>query len=127
MGKIFSKIIVTENENRPCIVEDRKAIFHKWNTFKNVIPASPMIGGAPGGQIEYTLGMVEFEDGTIAEVAPHKIRFTDNARWLDIDRCFVHLNNLIANAPEGLKDHYISLINEIKSEYQYQLEQEGAE
>ena len=37
-----------------------------------------MIGGAPGGQISYTLGLVEFEDGSVSEVSPYKIRFLDN-------------------------------------------------
>lgn len=124
--KISSKILISEHEERPCIVGgDRKAIFHKWNTYKNVVAASPMIGGAPGGQIQYTLGMVEYLDGTIEEVAPHKIKFTDNAKWLDVDRCIKHLEDLMKDAPGELQDFYLSLMNEIESEYKYQ--QEGEE
>lgn len=40
--------------------QDIKAIFHTWNTFTGK-------------------GVVEYEDGTIHEVEPTKIRFVDNA------------------------------------------------
>ena len=45
--------------------------------FKQVIDASPMIGGHPGGQIAYTLGIVEFMDGTVGQVSPGYIKFLD--------------------------------------------------
>lgn len=44
---------------------------------KQVIDASPMIGGHPGGQIAYTLGIVEFMDGTVGQVSPGYIKFLD--------------------------------------------------
>ena len=37
-----------------------------------------MIGRGPGGTVAYTLGIVEFEDGTIKQVFPGRIKFTDN-------------------------------------------------
>lgn len=78
MSSILDGLITFSNsEYRPCIVNDKKAVFHRWHEFCNVIEASPLIGGAPAGQIKYTLGTVEFEDGTIEEVAPHKIKFED--------------------------------------------------
>lgn len=67
----------SNSEYRPCIVNGRKAVFHRWHEFCNVVEASPLIGGAPAGQIKYTLGTVEFEDGTVEEVAPHRIKFND--------------------------------------------------
>lgn len=36
-----------------------------------------MIGGAPAGQIKYTLGIVEYTDGTVWEVTPSSIKFCD--------------------------------------------------
>ena len=36
-----------------------------------------MIGGGPGGTVAYTLGIVEFSDGTIKQVFPERIKFTD--------------------------------------------------
>lgn len=44
---------------------------------KQVIDASPMVGGHPGGQIAYTLGIVEFMDGTVGQVSPGYIKFLD--------------------------------------------------
>lgn len=67
----------SNSEYRPCIVNGKKAVFHRWHEFCNVVEASPLIGGAPAGQIKYTLGTIEFEDGTIAEVNPRKIKFVD--------------------------------------------------
>lgn len=67
-----------KNEYRTCIVDEKKALFHKWTTQKNVIEPSLMIGGHPGGEIQFTFAIVEFEDGTIHEVAPHHIRFIDH-------------------------------------------------
>jgi hypothetical protein len=78
MSSLLEGLVSFSNsEYRPCVVNGKKAIFHRWHEFCNVIEASPLIGGAPAGQIKYTLGTVEFEDGTIEEVAPHKIKFED--------------------------------------------------
>jgi hypothetical protein len=71
-------ITMSASEYRTCIVGGKKALFHRWHEFCNLVDASIAVGGHPGGQIKYTLGTVEFEDGTIQDVAPHSIRFTDN-------------------------------------------------
>ena len=78
MASINNTVILQTIEYRPCEVNGKKALFHKWNTFCGVIEPSPMIGGAPGGQIQYTMGLVEFADGTIKEVGPASIHFLDN-------------------------------------------------
>lgn len=52
-------------ELRPCIVDDHKALFHGWTEKEYVVEASPLIGGAPAGQIKYLYGVVEYEDGTV--------------------------------------------------------------
>lgn len=62
---------------RPCIVNDKKALFHRWNEISNVVDASPFIGGHPGGIIKFTRGIIEYEDGTISECNPTEIRFVD--------------------------------------------------
>ena len=78
MAEVLKGLITMSNsERRTCLVEGKKALFHRWHEFCDVVGASPLIGGAPAGQIKYTLGTVEFEDGTIEEVAPHKIKFAD--------------------------------------------------
>ena len=59
--------------------ENIKALFHCWNYRSELVDASPMIGGHPGGQVSGTFAIVEYEDGTIHEVEPMQIRFVDNA------------------------------------------------
>jgi len=84
MALINDLITISNSEYRMCTVNGKKALFHRWHEFCNVVEASPMIGGAPAGQVKYTLGTVEFEDGSIEEVAPHRIKFVDgrvNKEW----------------------------------------------
>lgn len=54
-----------------------KALFHCWDFRSELCDASPMIGGHPGGQVSGTFGIVEYEDGTVHEVLPTRIRFVD--------------------------------------------------
>lgn len=80
----FNEIVIKTSEYRPCIVNGKKALFHKWNEFAKVVEASPLIGGSPAGQIKYTLGMVEYEDGTVEEVLPRHIKFLDHNLFNEI-------------------------------------------
>lgn len=63
------------SEYRPCYVEGKKALFHRWEEFSKIVAPSPMIGGHAGGQITETFAIVEYEDGTIQEVQPNRIKF----------------------------------------------------
>ena len=65
------------SRTRPCYVDGKKALFHKWSDRAEAIAESPMIGGHPAGIIKWTVGIVEFEDGTVKEKAPSEIRFAD--------------------------------------------------
>lgn len=69
-------------EMRPCWVKDgeseRKALFHCWEQRKDLISASISLGGHPAGTISRTLGIVEYEDGTVHEMYPNHIRFIDS-------------------------------------------------
>ena len=70
-------------ETRSCIVKGRPGLFHCWEHRSDVVDASPMIGGHPGGQISYVLGIVEFSDG-VKRVDPTQIKFTDEDNaWLN--------------------------------------------
>lgn len=73
--------IVVKKELRTCIVDKKKGLFHQWVDKSNVIGQSALAishGGHNGGQISYTVGLVEHEDGTIHEYKPTSIKFTDN-------------------------------------------------
>jgi hypothetical protein len=72
------------NETRPCLVEveekkytdgigrdvtvQKKAKFHRWANDKTY---------ANDVEIPYTNGIVEFQDGTVKQVDPTRIKFTD--------------------------------------------------
>ena len=78
MAKMTSEVTISSIAYRPCEVNGKNALFHKWADYAQPIAPSAAIGGHPGGQIAYTCGIVEYEDGRIKEVLPGKIRFLDN-------------------------------------------------
>lgn len=62
-------------ELRPCLVNGKKALFHKW-TEEAQIQYNQYY--ATANQLKTTFGIIEFEDGQVASVAPYKIKFCDN-------------------------------------------------
>jgi hypothetical protein len=59
-------------------VRTDNALFHCWEQKSQVVAPSPMVGGHPGGTVSGVLGIVEFANGSIAEVEPTDIVFIDN-------------------------------------------------
>ena len=68
--------ITVEWATRLCEVNGEFGYFHTWEQWSNVIDASPLRGGHPGGQISLVYGLVEFTDG-IRRVDPVHIKFCD--------------------------------------------------
>ena len=68
---VYDKVIEPE--------KNIKALFHCWGYRSELVAESPYYGGHPAGQISATFAIVEYEDGTIHEVEPTKIRFLGNA------------------------------------------------
>lgn len=68
---------------RACYADDKKAMFHGWYPYSTIVEPSPMVGGHNGGVINFTCGIVEFEDGKIDEVVPSKIRFVDGGEFFE--------------------------------------------
>ena len=74
------------NKCRPCEVSffsqegyvTRKALFHQWAERAVLIGESPLVGGHPSGVEKWTVGIVEFEDGSVQEVHPTQITFSDS-------------------------------------------------
>lgn len=63
-------------KNRLCEVNGELGQFHIWEQWSNVVYASPLRGGHPGGQVGQVYGIVEFKDG-VRRVDPVKIKFCD--------------------------------------------------
>ena len=57
--------------------EEHIGYFHKWSDRFWVVVESPMVGRHAAGQISQTVGIVEYEDGTVHEHLPNEIQFTD--------------------------------------------------
>ena len=67
---------------RPCKVDGKDALFHRWEDYATVLEPSPMVGGHPGGQLRETFAIVEMMDGKIVEVKPSKVTFADTKEYL---------------------------------------------
>ena len=63
MAGINGKITIEDAEYRPCLVNGRKGLFHKW------------------GFAGRTVGIVEFEDAPIAVVPPEQVQFLDSGNY----------------------------------------------
>lgn len=72
---------------RPCIVDNRKGLFHGWYYYAEVLEPSIRVGGHMGGQLATTLGIVEFENGKVDLIGPTSIRFI-GSRGLMQEYCF---------------------------------------
>lgn len=67
-----------EVELRPCKVNGKKALFHTWSNKSEIVDPSPLMGGHNGGVLKWTVGIIEFENGTVGEYLPNSIQFLDN-------------------------------------------------
>jgi hypothetical protein len=78
-------IISQESEYRPCYVNGRKALFHRWvNTARPQLPKGQELSeNARFYQFRTTHGLVEYEDGTMDQVWPRDIKFADHGRFRD--------------------------------------------
>lgn len=77
-----------ENTLRPCWVNGRRALFHRWA--EDARPTKPRghenDDNCPYFQLHAIHAIVEFEDGTVAKVWPQVVQFMDrdtfDAAWL---------------------------------------------
>lgn len=65
-----------EHELRLCEVNGELGYFHTWEQWSNVVDASPLRGGHPGGVVARVYGIVEFKD-RVERVSPNRIKFCD--------------------------------------------------
>lgn len=65
---------------RPCMVDNKPALWHRWTNRREIVPPSGMVNGQlphAGGVIEGTFALIEYTDGQVAEVYPERVRFLD--------------------------------------------------
>lgn len=80
MSVINNAITITTVEGRPCWVNERRAIFHRWSD--SARPVNPYGKGDPSDnrlQKWSVHGIVEYEDGTVEREWPSAIQFADSA------------------------------------------------
>lgn len=80
MSQINSKITMTTVEGRPCWVNGRRAIFHRWSdSARPVNPYGKDDRSDERLQKWSVHGIVEYEDGTVEREWPSAIQFADSA------------------------------------------------
>lgn len=75
-------------EYRPCYVNGRRALFHRWeNTANPVLPRGVNANDEKARFFQYrsTRALVEYEDGTMGRVWPLEIRFADGDRFKECE------------------------------------------
>ena len=82
-----------EHELRLCKVDGELGYFHTWEQWSNVIDASPLRGGHPGGVVSQVYGIVEFKD-RVERVSPNRIKFCD-----EINEGLTMMANRYENSP----------------------------
>lgn len=108
MAGLDSILTIRKEDYRPCIVEERDALFHRWAEIEQlVLKCDYRIHSAKLGPLldvynstgivphelrtektKTVVGVVEFEDGTVKEIRPNCIRFLDTGSLMTNDICF---------------------------------------
>ena len=76
--------ITRKDERRPCWVDGRRAMFHRWTDSARPVKPRGMEDDetAERFQVHNVHGLVEYEDGTVARVWPNTIQFVpDPQDW----------------------------------------------
>lgn len=69
--------ITVQGELRPCLVDAKPALWHRWTTRSEIVSPAMLKGGHLGGNITACFALIEYEDGQVAEVYPDRVRFLD--------------------------------------------------
>ena len=85
MAEIAGKFLI-ETEKRPCIVNGKNALFHRWSDRAEIIEPALAIGGHSGGVMKWTVGIIEYEDGQVSEALPRNIKFLDPPHYEYFER-----------------------------------------
>lgn len=79
MAQLWSDIKITTCEGRPCWVNGRRAIFHRWTDSARPVRKNVTTEDGVEHFQKYSVhGLVEYEDGTMAREWPNVIQFADS-------------------------------------------------
>lgn len=80
--------IEINNVRRPCYVDGKRAMFHRWvDNARPVKPRGQETDDAENYQLYTVHALVEYEDGTMERVWPSHIRFADGGQFQET--CFL--------------------------------------
>lgn len=117
MDKVSNEVY-TRQDLRPCIVKDKKALFHEWSEVRKIVPPSYMVGGHSGGLISQTFGIVELEDGTVKECYPYEIKFLDKTAQkellVELRETLVTMNKIVISYDEGNYSSGDNVVNDLR-------------
>lgn len=84
--RAVSEIKIT-TELRPCFVNGRPALFHRWADSARPAKAYGKENDESAGyhQLHSVQGIVEYEDGTVDRVWPSVIKFLPHAQFAETD------------------------------------------
>lgn len=87
MASLNSTVTITTTEYRPCLVDGKRALFHRWADDARPLTARGILvtTETPRHQGWSVQGIVEYENGTVARVWPSSIRFLDTERFEQYD------------------------------------------
>lgn len=85
MGQAQTPQFKITQELRPCFVNGRRALFHRWAD--SARPAKPYgqedDENAPNYQLHSVQAIVEYDDGTVARVWPSALKFLPSEQFND--------------------------------------------
>lgn len=83
MAQTTNKIVFSTSEERPCWVNGRRAIFHRWTDSARPAKSRKKTDDEEQQELQLQIhnvhALVEYEDGTVDREWPNKIRFADSA------------------------------------------------
>lgn len=90
------------DDRRPCLVDGSRAYFHRWmdadeavitvsakldprsyakltrDVSQRLLQSTPLPNCVDAQIVRHTYGLIEYLDGTVEQVKPERIKFTDN-------------------------------------------------
>lgn len=118
MAQIWNDIKITTCEGRPCWVNGRRAIFHRWTDSARVVKNPGRKEDTETNFQKYSVhGLVEYEDGTMERHWPNVIQFADSDEHFQKFAWDAMEHRRDARAAADLKENDLPPVNIEVAEY----------